>query len=72
MKKKKKKFIDEDAEKNRDHCHVSGKFRGAPHWIVTFITFVTFVNLQLTKNVPAIFHNIRGYDSHLIFYEFSL
>ena len=27
------------------------------------------LNLQLTKNVPAIFHNLRGYSSHLIFNE---
>ena len=27
------------------------------------------VDLQLTKNVPVIFHNLRGYESHLIFRE---
>ena len=26
-------------------------------------------NLQLTKNVSVIFYNLRGYESHLIFYE---
>ena len=26
-------------------------------------------NFQLTKNVPVIFHNLRGDDSHLIFKE---
>ena len=27
------------------------------------------VDLQLTKNAPVIFHNLRGYESHLIFRE---
>ena len=26
-----KKLIDRDEEKLRDHCHVTGKFRGAAH-----------------------------------------
>ena len=27
-----KKLIDNDEEKVRDHCHISGKFRGEAHW----------------------------------------
>ena len=57
-----KKLIDNDEEKVRDHCHVTGKFRGAAHWDCN-------INFQLTKKVPVIFHNLRGYDSHLIFNE---
>ena len=57
-----KKLIDNDEEKVRDHCHVAGKFRGAAHGSCN-------INLQLIKNVPVLFHNLRGYDSHLIFNE---
>ena len=52
-----KKFIDNDEEKVRDHCHVTGKFRGAAHWNFN-------INFQLNKKVPVIFHNLRDYDSH--------
>ena len=58
------KLIDDDDEKVRDHCHITGKFRGAAHWSCN-------INLQLTKKVPVIFHNLRGYDSHLIFDELN-
>ena len=59
-----KKLIVNDDEKVRDHCQVTGKFRGAVHWGCN-------INLDLTKNVPVIIHNLRGYDSHLIFNELS-
>ena len=48
-----------DEKKVRDHCHVTGKFRVATHWNCN-------INFQLTKKIPVIFHNLRGYDSHLI------
>ena len=49
-------------KKVRDHCHITGKFRGAVHLNCD-------INFQLTKKVPVIFHNLRSYDSHLIFCE---
>ena len=56
-----KKLIDNDDEKVRDHCHVTGKFRGAAHWDCN-------IKFQLTKKVPVI---LKGYDSHLIFSELN-
>ena len=43
---------------------LTGKFRGAGYWNCN-------INFQLTKKVPVIFHNLRGYDSHLIFCELN-
>ena len=59
-----KKLIDNDDEKVRDHCHITSKFRGAAHWKCN-------INFQLTKKIPVIFHNLKGYDSHLIFSELN-
>ena len=58
------KLIDNDNEKVGDHCHVTGKFRGTAHWNCN-------LNFQLTKKVPVIFRNLKGYDSHLIFPELN-
>ena len=35
-------------------------------WLIGVVT-----NFQLTKKVPVIFHNLRGYNSHLIFCELN-
>ena len=43
-----KKLIYNDKEKVRDHCNVTGKFRGAAHGSCN-------INLQLTKKVPVVF-----------------
>ena len=58
------KLIDDDDEKVRDHCNITGKFRGAAHWGCN-------IYLQVTSKVPVIFHYLRGYDSHLIFNELN-
>ena len=59
-----KKYTNQDI-RVRDHCHITGKFRGSAH---------QECNLQLRLNpdkikIPVIFHNLRGYDSHFIMQE---
>ena len=56
------KLIEDDDEKVRDHCHITETSRRAAHWSCN-------INLQLTKKIPVIFHNLKGYDSHLIYCE---
>ena len=55
-------YNNNNEEKVRDHCQVTGKFRGAAHWKCN-------VNLKLTKKLPVMFHNLKGYDCHLVFNE---
>ena len=43
------KLIDFD-QKVRDHCHITGKYKGSAHWSCN-------INLKITKKVPVIFHN---------------
>lgn len=56
-----KTFTEKDI-RVRDHCHVTGNYRGPAH---------QDCNLKLRINakelkIPVVFHNLRGYDSHLI------
>ena len=51
----------------RDHCHITGKYRGAAH---------NACNLKLRLNpkttaIPVVFLNLRGYDSHLLMQAIS-
>ena len=59
-----KKYTEKDI-RVRDHCHITGKYRGPAH---------QECNLKLRVNpeeikIPVIFHNLRGYDSHFIMQE---
>ena len=49
-----------NTEKVKDHCHVTGKFRGAAHNKCN-------LKLRIPRELPIIFHNLQGYDGHLIF-----
>ena len=58
------KLFDVGDEKVRDHCHMTGTYRGAAHWSCN-------INLKLTKKIPVISHNLRGYGSNLTIKEIS-
>ena len=60
------KLIDLDDSKVRDHCHIkeNNHYRGPAHWSCN-------INLKISKKLPVIFHNLKGYDSHVIFKELS-
>ena len=51
-------------DKVRDHCHFTGKYRGAAH---------NSCNLRCRKPMilPVIFHNLQGYDAHLFIKQLS-
>ena len=54
-----------DEEKNipvRDHCHFTGKYRGSAHKKCNFRLQISAKRIK----IPVIFHNLKGYDSHLI------
>ena len=43
----------------RDHCHITGVYRGATHPNCN-------LNYKMRTKIPVVFHNLKGYDSHLI------
>ena len=45
-------------DKVRDHCHFTGKYRGAAHNKCNLIC-------RKPRILPVIFHNLQGYDGHL-------
>ena len=53
-----------DNKKVRDHCHITGKFRGAAHENCN-------LNFRYPNFIPVFFHNLSGYDSHLFIKEFG-
>ena len=55
------KYTDKDV-RVRDHCHITGKFRGSAHQECNLKLRIKPENLK----IPVIFHNLRGYDSHFI------
>ena len=56
-----KKYNETDV-RVREHCHITGKYRGSAHKDCN-------LNFQISDKIPVIFHNLRGYDSHFIMQE---
>ena len=49
-------------DKVRDHCHITGKYRGTAHKECNS-------KIRIPRKLPVIFHNLQGYDGHIIFRE---
>ena len=60
----KKEFNNNDKkqQKVRDHCHYTGKYRGAAHNICN-------LRYKVPKEIPVVFHNGSTYDYHFIIKE---
>ena len=57
-------LFDVGDDKVRDHCHITGKYRGAAHWNCN-------ISLKSTKKILVMFHSLRDCESHLIIKEIS-
>lgn len=62
----KKEGFDADGDKKKvlEHCHITGKFRGAAHSGCN-------TKYHLSKEIPVFFHNGSKYDFHLFIEELS-
>ena len=62
----KKEFNTDDSDKKhnkvKDHCHYTGKYRGAAHNICN-------LRYKVPKEIPIVFHNGSTYDYHFIIKE---
>ena len=56
-------YIDSDV-KVRDHCHITGKYRGFAHRDCK-------IKVKLNDKIPIVVHNLNNYDSHLFMQEFG-
>ena len=60
-----KRYRDDDDDPVRDHCHVTGKYRGSAHSACNLKWQISADKFKLI--VP--FHNLKGYDSKFIISE---
>ena len=55
----KKEFSTDDNNEVKDHCHYTGKFRGAAYDICN-------LRYKTLKEIPVVFHDGSTYDYHFI------
>ena len=53
-----------DDKRVRDHCHLTGRFRGPAHSECN-------LNYKNSFCIPIVFHNLSGYNSHFIIEEIA-
>ena len=51
-----------ESDKVRDHCHLTGKYRGPAHGKCDINA-----TQQLSSFIPFIFHNFSNFDCHMFF-----
>ena len=56
--------IIKNKDKVRDHCHITGEYRGPAHSQCN-------LKLKISRTLPIIFHNLEGYDGHIILRELN-
>ena len=59
-----KKYREDDVPV-RDHCHITGKYRGSAHQSCNLKLQISAEKIK----IPVVFHNLKGYDSHFIINE---
>ncbi|XP_030760007.1 uncharacterized protein LOC115885288 [Sitophilus oryzae] len=52
-------------ERVRDHCHLTGNYRGATHSVCN-------LNFKVPNFIPVFFHNMSNFDSHLFIKELAV
>lgn len=57
--------FDDEVTKVRDHCHLTGRYRGAAHANCN-------LNFQIPRFIPVFFHNLGNYDAHVFIKKLAL
>ena len=58
-------WICDNDNKVRDHCHITGKYRGSARRDCN-------INVELNHQIPVVFHNLKNYDSDLTMQELGI